>query len=187
MKESMACAFTLASNLLNDEFRKKFEKDNEKYGVHIHCPDGATPKDGPSAGLAITTCLVSLITKIPIRNDIAMTGEVDLEGKAGEIGGLYSKLQGALNAGVKRVLVPRNNEKDLDIIFRKEELEKNSIKKSLCIRKVDSFLLLDKNSYSTIKDRRIFRNELEIILVDNIYDVLIYALVENDFEFNKNV
>ena len=187
MKESMACAFTLASNLLNDEFRKKFEKDNEKYGVHIHCPDGATPKDGPSAGLAITTCLVSLITKIAIRNDIAMTGEVDLEGKAGEIGGLYSKLQGALNAGVKRVLVPRNNEKDLDIIFRKEELEKNSIKKSLCIRKVDSFLLLDKNSYSTIKDRRIFRNELEIILVDNIYDVLKYALVENDFEFNKNV
>jgi ATP-dependent Lon protease len=187
MKESMACAFTLASNLINKEFRKNFEKDNENFGVHIHCPDGATPKDGPSAGLAITTCLISLITKIPIKNDIAMTGEVDLEGKAGEIGGLYSKIQGALNAGVKCVLVPRNNEKDLDIIFRKEEMEKESIKKSLCVRKVDSFLLLDKNSYCLMKDKRIFRNELEIILVDTIYDVLKYALVENDFNFNQYV
>ena len=187
MKESMSCAFTVASNLINDEFRKQFEKDNEHFGVHIHCPDGATPKDGPSAGLAITTCLISLITKIPIRNDIAMTGEIDLEGNAGEIGGLYSKIQGALNAGVKKVLVPRNNEKDLDIIFRKEQQDKNNIKNSLNVRKVDSFLLLDKNSYIKEKDHLIFRNTLEIILVDNIFDVLKYTLIDNDFVFKNSL
>jgi predicted RNA-binding protein Jag len=187
MKESMSCAFTVAGNLINEEYIKQFEKDNEHFGVHIHCPDGATPKDGPSAGLAITTCLVSLITKIPIRNDVAMTGEIDLEGNAGEIGGLYSKIQGALNAGVKKVLVPRNNVKDLDVIFRKEEQDKKNIKSSLNIRKVDSFLLLDKKCYITEKDRRIFRNTLEIIIVDSIHDVLKHALVENDFQFNENV
>ena len=69
----------------------------------------------------------------------------------------------------------------------REEQEKNSIKESLCIRKVDSFLLLDKKSYKTMTDRRIFRNELEIILIDNIYDILKYALVDNDFEFNQDL
>ena len=187
MKESMSCAFTVAGNLINEEYRKEFQKENENFGVHIHCPDGATPKDGPSAGLAITTCLVSLITKIPIRNDVAMTGEIDLEGNAGEIGGLYSKIQGALNAGVKKVLVPRNNVKDLDVIFRKEEQDKKNIKNSLNIRKVDSFLLLDKKCYITEEDRRFFRNTLEIIIVDSIYDVLKHALVENDFQFNESV
>ena len=110
-----------------------------------------------------------------------------LEGNAGEIGGLYSKIQGALNAGVKKVLVPRNNVKDLDVIFRKEEQDKKNIKNSLNIRKVDSFLLLEKKCYITEEDRRIFRNTLEIIIVDSIYDVLKHTLVENDFQFNENV
>ena len=116
-----------------------------------------------------------------------MTGEVDLLGRACEIGGLYSKLQGALNAGVEIVLIPRDNEKDLDIIFRKEEEEKNNIKKSTNIKKMDSFLLLENISYKAETNKRVFRNKLEIYLVDNIYDILKYALVENDIEFSKSI
>jgi len=84
-------------------------------------------------------------------------------------------------------LVPRNNVKDLDVIFRKEEQDKKNIKNSLNIRKVDSFLLLDKKCYITEEDRRFFRNTLEIIIVDSIYDVLKHALIENDFQFNESV
>ncbi len=187
MKESMDCAFTLAANLLNNKDRERYENKDTKFGAHIHCPEAATPKDGPSAGLAITTCLFSLLTKIPIRNDVAMTGEVDLDGNARQIGGLYSKIQGAMNAGVKLVLIPRANEKDLDLIFRKEEEEKNNIKKSISIKKIDSFLLLDQKSWKLEDNRRMFRNELEIILVDSIYDILKHALVKNNYKFNKDI
>ena len=187
MKESMECAFTLASNLLNDEDRNKYESSDMKFGVHIHCPEAATPKDGPSAGLAITTCLVSLLLKIPIRNDVAMTGEVDLEGKAREIGGLYSKIQGALNAEVKKVLIPKSNEKDLDVIFRKEESEKKNIKKSTSIKKMDSFLLLENKCWKLEDNRRIFRNKLEIVIVEDIYDILEHALVDNKYKFNREL
>ena len=187
MKESMDCAFTLASNLLNEEDRKKYESSDAKWGVHIHCPEAETPKDGPSAGLAITTCLTSLLLRIPIKNDVAMTGEVDLDGKAREIGGLYSKIQGALNAGVKTVLVPKANEKDLDVIFRKEENEKKNIKKSTSIKKMDSYLLLENKCWKLEDNRRIFRNELEIIIVEDIFDILRHALVDNDYKFNHDI
>ncbi|MCF7700116.1 endopeptidase La [Loktanella sp. M215] len=81
--------------------------------IHVHVPDGATPKDGPSAGLAMVTSIVSVLTQIPVRKDIAMTGEVSLRGNAMPIGGLKEKLLAALRGGIKTVLIPEENEKDL--------------------------------------------------------------------------
>jgi len=180
MKESMNCALTLAWNIIPDNLKKELNESKDGFGLHIHCPESATPKDGPSAGLAITTAIISRITNIPIKNDVAMTGEVDLLGKAHEIGGLYSKLQGALNAGVKKVLIPKDNEKDLNIIFKKEEEEK----KISSIKKLDSYLLIENSSYGIYSNKKIFRNELEIYLVNNIFEVLEHALVDNDIIFN---
>ncbi|WP_417727485.1 endopeptidase La [Roseovarius sp.] len=85
----------------------------EKWDIHVHVPEGATPKDGPSAGLAMVTSIVSVLTGIPIRKDIAMTGEVTLRGNALPIGGLKEKLLAALRGGIKTVIIPRENEKDL--------------------------------------------------------------------------
>ena len=84
--------------------------------IHIHVPEGAIPKDGPSAGLAMVTSIVSVLTRIPVRKDIAMTGEVTLRGKALGIGGLKEKLLAALRAGTKTVIIPKENEKDLEDI-----------------------------------------------------------------------
>ncbi len=85
----------------------------EKTDVHIHVPDGATPKDGPSAGAAMAVAMVSVLTGIPIRKDIAMTGEITLRGRVTAIGGLKEKLLAALRSGVTTVLIPQENEKDL--------------------------------------------------------------------------
>jgi len=85
----------------------------EKWDIHVHVPEGATPKDGPSAGLAMVTSIVSVLTGIPVRKDIAMTGEVNLRGNALPIGGLKEKLLAALRGGIKTVLIPQENEKDL--------------------------------------------------------------------------
>jgi ATP-dependent Lon protease len=85
----------------------------DKIDIHVHVPDGATPKDGPSAGLAMVTSIVSVLTGIPVRKDIAMTGEVSLRGNAMPIGGLKEKLLAALRGGIKTVLIPEENEKDL--------------------------------------------------------------------------
>ena len=79
----------------------------EKTDIHVHVPDGATPKDGPSAGVAMTVAMVSVLTGIPIRKDIAMTGEITLRGRVTAIGGLKEKLLAALRSGIKTVLIPR--------------------------------------------------------------------------------
>jgi ATP-dependent Lon protease len=85
----------------------------QKQDVHLHVPDGATPKDGPSAGIAMATALVSTLTKVPVKSDVAMTGEITLRGKVTAIGGLKEKLLAAMRGGIRTVLIPEENRKDL--------------------------------------------------------------------------
>ena len=122
MKESMLVAKTVAWELLSVTRQNELMKDWKKTGpsgVHIHCPDGATPKDGPSAGCAITTCLVSLLTHTKVRQNVAMTGEINLKGEITAIGGLEEKIFGAITAGVTTILYPVENQRDADKILTK--------------------------------------------------------------------
>ncbi len=111
MKESITVAEMLIKSRAN-QFGINFKELNEK-SIHVHVPEGATPKDGPSAGAAMVTAIVSALTGIEVRRDVAMTGEVNLRGYVTEIGGLKEKLLAALRGGIKKVLIPRENEKDL--------------------------------------------------------------------------
>src|SRR6185369_4069269 len=101
-----------------------------KVDVHVHVPEGAVPKDGPSGGIALTTAIVSAFTKIPVRRDIAMTGEVTLRGRVLEIGGLKEKVLAAHRAGVRGVIAPETNRKDLADIpkFVQDDLEFHFVK-----------------------------------------------------------
>jgi len=114
MKESVEAA----RSVVRSRARRLGIKDEmfEKRDVHIHVPDGATPKDGPSAGAAMATAFVSALTGIPVRADVAMTGEITLRGEVTAIGGLKEKLLAAHRGGIKTVLIPEENAKDLQDI-----------------------------------------------------------------------
>ncbi|ANF17186.1 DNA-binding protein [Buchnera aphidicola (Schlechtendalia chinensis)] len=127
MQESIQAALTV----VRSHAHKLGIKNNfhEKHDIHVHVPEGATPKDGPSAGIAMCTAIVSCLTNNPVRSDIAMTGEITLRGQILTIGGLKEKLLAAHRGGIKKVLIPHGNKKDL------EEIPKN-ILTNICVHPV---------------------------------------------------
>ena len=144
MKESVEYSLKNAYGLLSKEKQDIILEDNNNkktFGLHIHFPDGATPKDGPSAGLAITLAFYSILMNLPVKNDICMTGEIDLRGNAGIIGGLESKLNGAKKAGCKLALIPKDNMEDMERIRR----EGNSME-------CDDFKVLSVNTIKEVID-----------------------------------
>ncbi len=128
MQESIRAAMTIVrKRALNIGIDKDFYENKD---IHVHFPEGATPKDGPSAGVGITTSLVSALTENPVKSSVAMTGEVNLHGQVLPIGGLKEKMLAALRAGIKTVIIPLENEKDLAEI-------PNNIKSNLEIKTVE--------------------------------------------------
>jgi len=122
MQESMNVAKTLAWKLTSKPIQNVLIKEFKKHkmqGIHIHCPAGATPKDGPSAGTAITIALYSLFNNKKIKNNIAITGEINLQGQVTAIGGLSLKIMGGIRAGVTQFLFPFQNKKDFDLFIKK--------------------------------------------------------------------
>jgi endopeptidase La len=123
MKESMNVALTLAWSLTSFENREKVRElyEEKRHGIHIHCPEGSVPKDGPSAGTAITTVIYSLFNNQKIKHNVAITGEISLDGRCTEIGGLDLKFLGGIKAGVKEFIYPTENEKDYKSFMEKYE------------------------------------------------------------------
>jgi len=121
MKESMNVALTLAWDLTQKKRKEEIKEEHLSIlsGVHIHCPEGSVPKDGPSAGTAITTSIYSLFNNKKIRHDVAITGEISLDGIVTEIGGLDLKILGGIKAGVKEFIYPAENKKDFDSFMEK--------------------------------------------------------------------
>lgn len=126
MKESVQCSLTVAIRYIKNNLTKYnidnfdlYFNDKFKSGFHVHCPAAAIPKDGPSAGCAFTSCFISCILNKPIKNDIAMTGEIELNGKITKIGGLMYKLIGAKKAGIKLTFISKENNDDLKEIIEK--------------------------------------------------------------------
>ena len=131
MKESIQVAYSVAWNYTNENIKTKFlekwEKSPETF--HIHCPDGAVPKDGPSAGAAMTLVMYSHLCNLKINNKVAMTGEINLRGNVTAIGGLEEKLVGAKLAGVEHALIPKENEEDFQkIVIRQPDLINDNFK-----------------------------------------------------------
>ncbi len=157
MKESIQAAVSyVRSQSLNLGINPN---DFEKYNIHVHVPEGATPKDGPSAGIAIFNSLVSSLTSNKVRREVAMTGEITLRGRVLPIGGLKEKLYAAIRVGIKKVLIPEDNKKDLDELDKKilknikiiEVNEARSILKHTLVKPVIPLSFSESQSIKTIK------------------------------------
>ena len=140
MKESMNVAQTLAWHLTSKTTQKKlfsnFKKNGVEGGIHIHCPEGATPKDGPSAGAAITVTLYSILNKKKIKNTVAITGEINLQGEITAIGGLSVKILGGIRGGIKEFIYPEENIKIFSEFMSK--YEDNECLKGITFHKVNN-------------------------------------------------
>lgn len=151
MKESAQIA---VSYIRSNAEKLKIKQDfHSKMDIHIHAPEGAVPKDGPSAGVTMTTALVSALSGVPVKQDVAMTGEVTLKGKVLAIGGLKEKTMAAYRDGVKTVIIPRENESDLEKIDEKVKESVNFI----MAENLDTVLenSLDMNYKRTVKSRKV--------------------------------
>jgi ATP-dependent Lon protease len=144
MKESIQYALKNAYSLLTIEEQSKIVEDaqNKKaFAIHVHCPDGATPKDGPSAGLAFTLAMYSLLSGKKVNNKVCMTGEIDLVGNAGIIGGLEAKLNGGKKAGCSIALIPEDNIEDLEIIRREGNSPEDDTFKVITVKNIKEVLI----------------------------------------------
>lgn len=154
MKESaniaISCVRARAKQLnIDSEFYKK-------YDIHIHAPEGAVPKDGPSAGVTMTTALVSALSNIPVRRDIAMTGEITLRGNVLPIGGLREKTMAAYKLGIKKIIIPKENESDL------EEIEK-IVKENIEFIFAETIDTVIENALLFTKDNNFYKNNTNIL------------------------
>ena len=139
MKESAQAGFSYIRSISDKyDIKPEFYKEHD---IHIHIPEGAVPKDGPSAGITMATAMLSAITKKPVRADIAMTGEITLRGRVLPIGGLKEKLLAAKNIGIKTVCIPKDNEKDLEEIS-------NEITDGMEIIPIDRFEQVEKQAFA---------------------------------------
>ena len=174
MKESMHCAKTLAWNLIPNSVKKDVKKDwedNGIWGLHIHCPEGATPKDGPSAGSAITIAIISQLCKISVKNNIAITGEIDLNGNVGQVGGISSKIDGGIKAGVNTIFIPKDNEDDYNKYLKQKKETLVSSDEFSC----------DSDDEENKKDTK---KKLKVILVSRIEEI-INKVFTKKIKFNK--
>ena len=141
MKESVQAALAyIRSHSAEFHIKPEWFQENE---IHVHVPAGAVPKDGPSAGCAMATALVSVLTKVPVRKDVAMTGEISLRGKVLPIGGLKEKILAAVRAGMKTVIIPEQNKKDLEDIPK--DMQKRV--RIVPVREIDEVLKLALEKY----------------------------------------
>ncbi len=206
MKESFDVCMSVAYNLMPNEIKKSLS-EKEDNGIHIHFNDSSVNKDGPSGGQAITLSLVSLLTGTKVRNNVAITGEINLLGFAMKIGGVYSKINGSIRAGINTFIIPKENKEDIIQMIRSEQKNIKNLKETylgtIPLVKTSSFLNLDASPFH-IKDDEIVNDEIEfedceeyigvemtnykhckVYLVDNIYQVLQIALIDNDIEFKQ--
>lgn len=215
MKESFDVCMSVAYNLIPDDI-KKLLLEREDNGIHIHFNDSSVNKDGPSGGQAITLSIVSLLTNTKVRNNVAITGEINLLGFAMKIGGLPSKINGSIRAGVNTFIVPKENREDIVQMIRTENRTKKNLVETyggansqsspslssigIPLQKTSSFLNLDYSptgvSIKKVTDdiefeecdeypgvEMIYYKHCKVYLVENIYQVLQIALVDNEVTF----
>ncbi len=208
MKESFEVCMSVAYNLIPDDVKKSLS-EREDNGIHIHFNDSSVNKDGPSGGQAITLSLVSLLTNTKVRNHVAITGEINLLGFAMKIGGVFSKINGSIRAGINTFIIPKENREDIVQMIRSEYKNHKNLKETyllnqpISLTKSSSFLNLDSiNSNSPIIQQNdmdyeiqfesceeypgvelIYYKHCKVYLVDNIYQVLQIALVDHNISF----
>jgi endopeptidase La len=170
MKESVSFAWTIAKNCTKHEIVEQYYKLN-RGGIHVHTPDGAVSKDGPSAGAAFTTGFISRLTGLAIKNDIAMTGEISIGGEVTIIGGLEYKLTGAKIAGIRLVFVCKQNLDDLRKI-------KESNPGLFNLTNPNNDPLVQSVIDDACKKKNSNTGDFRIIVINNIYDIIPYALVD---------
>jgi ATP-dependent Lon protease len=182
IEESIHIAMSVSLNILPKNILKKIMEDKTEYqGLHIHVGDQSSPKQGPSAGCAVAVSIISRLCEIPVRHDVALTGELTLRGICERIGGVRSKLNGALRANVKKVLLPESNKDDyLRIINDEDDIDLMSSGEFMPPNEEIPKLKKKK----TVKNKTI-KNDLKVIFAKDIYDVLKHVLVKNDLKFNK--